>query len=106
MTTVVASPYATFSAALLTETLLENKRHDLEEVLARYLELHGLTDSYQLRDDMVWGVAALAELVGVTPKRMFGWIENGRFPHCRPGGTASVAGRRSMIHCYLFTQEL
>ena len=100
------SAVAQFSATLIAETLIAGRRPDLVELLARYLEHDGMNAEYELRKDMLWGVVEIAEFVGVTRKRMFGWIENGRFPHCRPGGTASIAGRRSVIHCYLFAQEL
>jgi len=40
---VTPSSYAKFAAALITETLVENRRHELEAVLARYLEFHGMT---------------------------------------------------------------
>jgi len=99
------SAYARFSAALLTETLVENRRHELESILARYLQFHGMTDDYQLRDDWLWGAGEMADFVGVKTKRMFGWVETGRFPHVRLGN-GSISARKSIIHCYVLAQEL
>jgi hypothetical protein len=105
MTTVTPSHYAKFAAALLADTLIENRRHELESILARYLQLHGMTEDYQLHDDLLWGAVQIAAFLGVKPKRVFGWIESGRFPHVHMGN-GSISARKSVIHCYVMAQEL
>jgi hypothetical protein len=99
------SSYARFSAALLAETIVEGRRHDLQEVLARYLQFNGQTSSYDLRNDMLWGAGQMADFVGTERKTMYGWIETGRFPHSRLGKGA-ISARKSIILCHMFTQEL
>jgi hypothetical protein len=105
MLTVPPSAYARFSAALIAETLVENRRHELEEVLARYLQFHGMTSAYDLSNDMLWGAGAMADFVGTNRKRMFNWIETGRFPHAKLGN-GGVSARKSIVLCHIFTQEL
>lgn len=105
MTTTSISPYAKFSAALLAETLVQNRQHELEEVLARYLQFNGMTSAYDLRNDMLWGAGAMADFVGTNRKRMFNWIETGRFPHTKLGA-GGVSARKTIVLCHIFTQEL
>lgn len=105
MTSASVSPYAKFSAALLAETILEDKQPDLVDVLARYLEIHGFASEYQLKADLLWGADATADFIGAKTKTVFTWVEGGRFPHAKLGN-GGICARKSIIICYIFCQEL
>jgi hypothetical protein len=105
MLPVIPCAYAKYAARLLTESLIDGRHPDFEQVLARYLEAFGVTADYQLREDWLWGAVEIADFVGVSPRRVFGWVENGKFPHVKMGN-GGIAARKTIILAYVFAQEL
>jgi len=99
------SPYAKLTATLVAETLLADREPDLIAVLTRYIELHGFTSIEHLKDDMLWGAEAIAAFLGRNAKTVFLWVESGRFP-CSRLGKNGIAARKSIIVCWMLTQEL